>query len=210
LCKELASLGLLPIRQHWASINQYNRARYAQELADHKVRDKRRSRCRCDAYKFPHRPGGGLCRYPEPPAVRWQDAQAAEIAERVAKFRERYGEPNAEQMADLAALTTKPHRPYRKRYAGIVRQICRANGLNPIRDKGLIRDLMPAVLDFARQLKTQKPTARYRNVQITGYANGQLSLSASLPGAYPESGLRDYPPTRRELRAWEKQMETKR
>ena len=85
----------------------------------------RRPKCRCDAYKFPHRPGGGLCRYPDPPAVRWQDAQASEIAERVAKFRERWGEPSPEAMADLVALTTKPHRPYRKRYAGILRQIRR-------------------------------------------------------------------------------------
>jgi hypothetical protein len=23
--------------------------------------------CRCEAYKWPHRPGGGVCRWPDPP-----------------------------------------------------------------------------------------------------------------------------------------------
>ena len=27
--------------------------------------------CRCVAYAWPHRPGGGLCRWPDPPAYRW-------------------------------------------------------------------------------------------------------------------------------------------
>src|SRR3954453_4483032 len=82
----------------------------------------------------PHRPGGGLCRYPNPPAVRWQDADAAEIAARIEKFRKHWGgEPDADQMADLIALTTKRHRPYAKRYAGIVRQIMRNSVLHPIR-----------------------------------------------------------------------------
>ncbi len=26
--------------------------------------------CRCEAYAWPHRPGGGLCRWPEPPLHR--------------------------------------------------------------------------------------------------------------------------------------------
>lgn len=26
--------------------------------------------CTCEAYSFPHRPGGGLCRWPEPPLWR--------------------------------------------------------------------------------------------------------------------------------------------
>jgi len=61
----------------------------------------------------------------------------------VAKFRERWGEPTAEQIADLTALTTKPCRPYRDRYAGIRRQIARNNGLHPIRDRAAIDTLMP-------------------------------------------------------------------
>jgi Zn-finger nucleic acid-binding protein len=111
---ELPEIGLPPIRRYWDSINRHNRELDGWERKQHKARDKRRKRCRCDAYKFPHRPGGGLCRYPDPPAVRWQDAQAAEIAERVAEFRRRNGEPTPAQMADLIALTTKPYRPYRK------------------------------------------------------------------------------------------------
>jgi hypothetical protein len=29
-------------------------------------------RCTCAAYGFPHRPGGGLCRYPDPPLKKWK------------------------------------------------------------------------------------------------------------------------------------------
>src|SRR5687767_4761153 len=105
------------------------------------------------AYKFPHRTGGGLCRYPDPPAMRWQDAQATEIAARVATFRAQSGEPTAEQMSDLIALTAKPHRPHRKRYAGILRQIARNNGLHPIRDRAIIEAYMPAVLQTAKKIK---------------------------------------------------------
>jgi len=28
--------------------------------------------CRCRAYEFPHRAGGGLCRWPDPPNEVWQ------------------------------------------------------------------------------------------------------------------------------------------
>src|SRR5687768_11792407 len=117
--KAWTDIGLLPLRQHWQENNREDRQAHAEQQAKRKASDKRRRNCRCEAYKFPHRPGGGLCRWPEPPAVRWQDAQAAEIAERVAKSRERWGEPTPEGMADLISMTTKPHRPYRKRYAGI-------------------------------------------------------------------------------------------
>jgi len=30
-----------------------------------------RPTCQCPAYPFPHRPGGGLCCWPEPPAATW-------------------------------------------------------------------------------------------------------------------------------------------
>src|SRR5688572_28245541 len=90
----------LPLRQHWQLGNRIDGAAQAQRRAQRKSRDKKRRKCRCDAYKFPHRPGGGLCRRPDPPAMRWQDAQAAEVAARVAKFRKQWGEPTAEQMSD--------------------------------------------------------------------------------------------------------------
>src|SRR5687767_5130043 len=37
-------------------------------------------------------------------------------------------------------------RPYRKRYAGILRQIARASGLHPIKDRAAIEALMPSRL----------------------------------------------------------------
>src|SRR4051812_24410309 len=159
--------GLPPLREYWREINRQERQAQADVRATRNARDKKRAKCRCDAYKFPHRPGGGLCRYPEPPAVRWQDAQTAEIAERVAKFRKSDGEPTAEQMADLTALTTKPYRPYRKRYAGLLRQIARANGLHPIRDRKAIEAVVPRALMLAKQLHRQQPRYKYRNMEIT-------------------------------------------
>src|SRR5450432_2800742 len=136
--KELAALGLKPLRQYWQEINRYERQEKAAKQGRQKTYDKRRPKCRCEAYRFPHRPGGGLCRFPDPPAMSWRDAQAAEIAARVAEFRKRWGEPSAEQMDDLVALTTKTRRPYRNRYAGLRRQIARSNGLHPIKDRVLI------------------------------------------------------------------------
>jgi hypothetical protein len=158
---------LPPLREWWREINRQERQKQADIRATRKARDKKRAKCRCDAYKFPHRPGGGLCRYPDPPAVRWQDAQAAEIAARVAEFRRMAGEPTPEVMADLIALTTKPCRRYRKRYAGLLRQIARANGLHPIRDRKAIEAIVPRALSLARQLHRQHPKYKYRNMEIT-------------------------------------------
>jgi hypothetical protein len=177
----------LPIRQWWQAINRAERAKKARQRKYRKTYTRKRPKCRCDAYKFPHRPGGGLCRYPDPPAVRWQDAQAAEIAERVAKCRERWGEPSPEGMADLIALTTKPHRPYRKRYAGILRQICRNNGLNPIRDRKLIEKLMPELLAMAKQMHRQCPWKwKYRNMKVTEYDGQRLTLTGEWHDAGPK------------------------
>jgi hypothetical protein len=135
-----------PLRQHWREINRLERATQAQERAKRKARDKKRRKCRCEAYPWPHRPGGGLCHYPGPPVARWRDTQAAAIAKRVDLFSECCGKPTPQQMVNLTALETKPHRPYLQRYAGIRRQIARANGLHPIRDRALIESLMPRVL----------------------------------------------------------------
>lgn len=165
--KAWAALGLLPLRQHWQQINREERHAMAEFRAKRKACDKKRAKCRCDAYKFPHRPGGGLCRWPDPPVVRWQDAQAAETAARIAEFRRAWGEPTPEQMADLTALTTKWCRPYRKRYAGLRRQLARANRLHPIRDRGTIDDLIPGKLMLAKELKRKCPRVKYRNVEMT-------------------------------------------
>jgi hypothetical protein len=42
-----------------------HRSRFAQPSRPAAV-----SPCRCVAYQWPHRPGGGLCRWPEPPLYR--------------------------------------------------------------------------------------------------------------------------------------------
>lgn len=156
------------LRKYWQEINRHDRHVQAELRAKRKARDKKGAKCRCDAYKFPHRPGGGLCRHPDPPTVRWQDAQAAEIAQRVAKFKQRFGEPNPEQMRDLIALTTRPCRKYRKRYAGILRQIARHNGLHPIRDRKLIEQLLPSIVMSAKQMKHRLPKwqYKYRNMEF--------------------------------------------
>jgi hypothetical protein len=163
--KDWLELGLPPLRQYWQQINREERQADAQLRSTRKATDKKRRKCRCDAYKFPHRPSGGLCRWPDPPELRWRDARAAEIAARLAEFRERWGEPTAEQMSDLTA--TKRRRRYSDRYAGIRRQIARYNGLHPIRDRAVIDALMPRVLAQAKQLKTQEPKVKYRFMEIT-------------------------------------------
>jgi hypothetical protein len=37
-----------------------------------RARSKRRPKCRCLAYPWPHRPGGGSCRWPDPPLETWK------------------------------------------------------------------------------------------------------------------------------------------
>jgi hypothetical protein len=131
-----AELGLLPLRQHWQEKNRQKRQAQARLRATRKVADKKRAKCRCEAYPWPHRPGGGLCRWPDPPVEKWQPKREAKS------------------------------RPYRERYAGILRQIARNNGLHPIRDRLLIQALMPPVVELAKQLKRQRPRAKYRNIKI--------------------------------------------
>jgi len=50
-------------RDDYRQVEGLTIARILAEFVAHaKVRDKRRRKCRCDAYPWPHRPGGGLCR----------------------------------------------------------------------------------------------------------------------------------------------------
>lgn len=67
-----AALGVASLRQYWQEINREAREAKAQERAAHKARDQRRPKCLCKAYPWPHRPRGGLCRYPDPPTERWK------------------------------------------------------------------------------------------------------------------------------------------
>jgi hypothetical protein len=132
--KPISELGLPPLRQWWREINRCEKQAGAQTRASRKARDKKRRKCRCDAYPWPHRPGGGFCRHPDPPIQRWQPKPGP--------------------------------RRYRTRYAGILRQIARANGLHPIRNRAVIEAIMPRVLAVAKQAKRQCPRAK-RNVEIT-------------------------------------------
>ena len=157
-----------PLRPYWQAINRQEREAQAQVRANRKARDKRRAKCRCDAYRFPHRPGGGLCRHPDPPATRWQDAQAAQIAEEIDDFRQQIGhEPTEYQKALITQSIKRPSRAYRRRYAGRRRQIARNNGFHPIRDRAAIDRLVPWALALAKQLHDQFPKHKYRNMTIT-------------------------------------------
>ena len=158
---------LPPLRQYWREMNRQQRQAELEQRAKRKARDKKRAKCRCDAYKFPHRPGGGLCRYPDRPAVRWQDAHAAKIAAHAAELSRWFPNRTAEQSAELIAPAFKHYRPYRRRYAGLRRQIARANGLHPIRDRALIEALMPRALALAKELHRRHPKYKYRNMEIT-------------------------------------------
>jgi hypothetical protein len=141
-----------PLREWWREINREERRARADARAKSKARGKKRPKCRCQAYPWPHRPGGGLCRFPEPPLERWQPKGGS--------------------------------RPYHKRYAGIRRQIARANGLHPIRDRDKIAERMPTVVHLAKGVKRQRPRMRYRNVQVKG--NG---ITVYLPVSGQEWGL---------------------
>lgn len=127
---------LIPSREYWRQINREQRQADAAERARRKAADKKRRTCRCAAYPWPHRPNGGLCRWPDPPAAQWQ--------------------PKAGR-----------RRPYRGRYAGVLRQLARGNGLHPIRDRDAIAALGARVLAQARQLKRQHPRLKYRNMEVT-------------------------------------------
>ena len=70
---ENAACGWLPsLRDHWREINRREREAKAVERAKRKAGDQKRSKCRCAAYPWPHRPGGGFCRHPDPPLERWR------------------------------------------------------------------------------------------------------------------------------------------
>jgi len=147
--------GLPPLRQYWQEINRREREAKALERATRKARDQKRSKCRCAAYPWPHRPGGGFCRHPDPPLECWQRKPESK------------------------------YRPYRWRYAGILRQIARMSGLHPIRDRALIAKFMPSVLQMAKQLKQQKPRLKYRNMQVTRIDGTNVTLTGNFQTAGP-------------------------
>lgn len=64
--------GELPLRQYWRELNREQREIEAARREARKEQDKKRAKCRCKAYPWPHRPGGGLCRWPDPPIECYQ------------------------------------------------------------------------------------------------------------------------------------------
>jgi len=47
--------------------------------------------CTCVAYNWPHRPGGGVCRWPEEPVYRWITPAGQHATFRLAERRKWYG-----------------------------------------------------------------------------------------------------------------------
>lgn len=62
-----AICGFGPIREYWQQMNRETCADEKQLRAKRKASDKKRRKCTCKAYPWPHRPSGGLCRWPDPP-----------------------------------------------------------------------------------------------------------------------------------------------
>lgn len=167
MCRHSVALGLPPLRKYWQMCNRQEREQAAQIREKRKASDKKRKKCRCDAYKFPHRPGGGLCLWPNPPAATWKEREAAEVEKRVQDFLSNFGTPNTLTIDQLRALMAKQSRSYRKRYAGLRRQIARANGLHPIKDRDKIELLLPWAISIAKRLHAKHPRSRYRTAEIT-------------------------------------------
>lgn len=146
------------LRKYWQECNRHDKLLADYARASRKARDKKRAKCRCEAYPWPHRPGGGLCRWPEPPQERWQPKQM------------------------------RKRRPHGERYIGLRRQLARASGLHPIRDRALIEALMPTVLAKAKELKRQTPRVKYRNIRITYATVVAGNISFGLEGKWQTAG----------------------
>lgn len=70
--------GMPSVREWWREIaRQERREVQARKDREEQKRDlarersRRRPKCRCQAYPWPHRRGGGLCRAPDPPLNTW-------------------------------------------------------------------------------------------------------------------------------------------
>lgn len=63
--------GLARIDREAARMDRKRQQRHERRVANGTAA-KPRSTCTCAAYPWPHRPGGGLCRYPDPPHQTWE------------------------------------------------------------------------------------------------------------------------------------------
>lgn len=127
---------LLPLREHWRQANQTQMLAQLQRRCRRRTIDQNRPVCTCQAYPWPHRPLGGFCRHPNPPIA-----------------------------CQLPALRDKPRR-YGQRHIGLRRTLARALGLHPIRDRQVIDEMLPMVLEVAKRMKQQHPRFKYRNLRL--------------------------------------------
>lgn len=104
-----AEAGLPPepnLRDYWRAINRADREITAQKREQRKGYDQRRPKCRCEAYPWPHRPGGGFCRFPDPPIERYQrQAKGRPYRSRYAGLRRQIARSNSlHPIRDRAAI----------------------------------------------------------------------------------------------------------
>ncbi len=59
------------------------------------------------------------------------------------------------------------------------------SGLHPIRDRALIAQYMPSILQMAKQLKQQHPRLKYRNMEVTSIEGTKVTLRANFQTAGP-------------------------
>lgn len=87
-----AALGNL--RDYWRELNRQAKADREYRDQQMRVNAKRQPKCRCKAYPWPHRPGGGLCRYPDPPTEIYQRKPRKRYAQRWAGLRKKIARAN--------------------------------------------------------------------------------------------------------------------
>ena len=66
-----------------------------------------------------------------------------------------------------------------------MRQIARNSGMHPVKDRDLIKQLMPRMLFLAKQLRAQCPRVKYRNMEVTEVAPGEWKMSGKWTTAGP-------------------------
>ena len=92
--------------------DEASRQRHERRLANG-TEAKPRPRCTCPAYPFPHRPKGGLCRFPDPPQATFQ------------------GQAGKNSPSGM------------RRNSAIRRRLLKQHRLHPIRDREKIRRWLP-------------------------------------------------------------------
>jgi hypothetical protein len=100
------------MRFEMAAEARRRRARHVRRVAN-STAAKPRPTCTCAAYPWPHRPGGGNCRFPDLPAKSWNGKAG------------------------------KNPLPVLRRTSSVRRKLLKQHGLHPIRDRAKIRRWLP-------------------------------------------------------------------